>query len=250
MGDRNISGSPGRRDDSAGESTEIATSSFMQEARAALPGLLPANVSWAAECRLSTSSPYEAETLAVRNACRTRKTEFYLGRQCARVALSRLGVAACPILIGSNGEPIWPENIVGSISHTRGIAIAVAASSNDFFSLGIDIEAAEGLQKSLENLVLLETECDRLPVVGDRSLLAKLHFSAKEAVYKCMWLKYRRIFDFKDIELVFSEDNESFTVVPHDLDLLSSRNVLGRSHLGRLLITFATLAEKSQLASA
>lgn len=224
---------------------EIEARSLVQEARAALLSLLPANVSWAAECRLSASSPYEAESFAVRNACRTRKAEFCLGRQCARAALSRLGVEACPIPVGTNGEPIWPVNIVGSISHTRGIAIAVAAYSKDFFSLGIDVEAAEGLQKSLENLVLLETERNRLPVVGNRSLLAKLHFSAKEAVYKCMWLQYGRIFDFKDIELVFAEDNESFTVVPHDLDLLSSRNVLGRSHLGRLLITSATLTDKS-----
>lgn len=71
-----------------------------------------------------------------------RSNQFLCGRYAAHLALSQCSsaVSSHPITRGNHGEPLFPVEFVGSISHTVQFATAVAASSRDIFAVGIDIE--------------------------------------------------------------------------------------------------------------
>src|SRR5688572_26867326 len=57
------------------------------------------------------------ESLLIQNAIEKRRMEFNAGRVCAHRALVRLGVKSCAILVGKKRQPLWPDNVVGSITH-------------------------------------------------------------------------------------------------------------------------------------
>jgi 4'-phosphopantetheinyl transferase EntD len=46
-----------------------------------------------------------------------RWREFAAGRSCARKALAASGHAPVAVLQGAGREPVWPQGIVGSITH-------------------------------------------------------------------------------------------------------------------------------------
>jgi 4'-phosphopantetheinyl transferase EntD len=111
-----------------------------------------------------------------------RRREFTAGRHCARQALVRLGQEPVALPIGPGRAPVWPPGIIGSISHTDEIAIAAVAYQAELQSLGIDVESADPLEPGLLELVCREEERAAQTLLG-----AKLIFSAKESVYKCLW---------------------------------------------------------------
>ncbi|MEI8635195.1 hypothetical protein P4S72_30355 [Vibrio sp. PP-XX7] len=55
-----------------------------------------------------------------------RKCEFLAGRLCAKRAMAECGINAETTLgIGEHREPLWPEGVIGSISHCDTQAVAV-----------------------------------------------------------------------------------------------------------------------------
>ena len=152
-----------------------------------------------------------AESAAVGRARDRRLLEFRAGRHCARLALARLGLPNVPVPQGSDRAPVWPEGIVGSISHTSrsglfwcGAAVAHAEKAR---SLGLDAEIDEPLEQRLYSRVLTRQERSRL---GDepaelRGFLAKLVFSAKECVYKAQYPLSKAFLEFADVEVVIGQ---------------------------------------------
>src|SRR5688572_21941564 len=61
-----------------------------------------------------------------------RRRDFILGRNCARKALAALGHGNAVIERRGNGAPLWPDGIVGSITHTSGYAAALVADARRF----------------------------------------------------------------------------------------------------------------------
>lgn len=61
----------------------------------------------------------EEEPLIAKSVAK-RRNEFITVRYCARQALSVLGIPEVPILKGDKGQPLWPDGIVGSMTHTEG----------------------------------------------------------------------------------------------------------------------------------
>src|SRR5437588_389954 len=90
--------------------------------------------------------PGEEEVLGPR-AVAERRQLFALGRAAARDALGELGFAPVAIGRGEGGEPLWPAGVVGSISHSRQVAVAVAGLRQDYVGLGVDVE---GLSRALQ----------------------------------------------------------------------------------------------------
>jgi len=87
---------------------------------------------------------YPEEEVSIRNAVRKRRREFAAGRNCARRALAFLGVQDCALPMGNDREVLWPEGIVGSISHCDDLC-AVAVARRDFAAgIGLDVERAGG----------------------------------------------------------------------------------------------------------
>lgn len=147
--------------------------------------------------------PEEAACLSA-NAVPSRRREFAAGRVAATQAMRALGLQPMPVRMAEDRSPVWPEGVVGSISHSRSLAAAaVARSAGSIRAVGLDIEEAEGLDAGLIGEICLGPERAWLEMqpLEDRGLLAKAIFSAKEAAYKCQYPLTRAMFGFEVIEI-------------------------------------------------
>lgn len=210
-----------------------------------LSDLLPGTVS----CVFSDHPPENMDLLAAENeAAKTmrdsRLREFAHGRVCARRALARLGIAACPIPVGDRRAPVWPEQVVGSISHCGQHAAAVAAYQSDIQGLGIDLETPDSLDQPLLNIVCRPEELLWLDKSESDYVLDKLFFSAKESLFKCVWPTLRRFIDFQEIEIQLNLKDNTFTADSHNAELPDAliQRVRGRyMQNDELIITAAYL---------
>src|SRR2546425_12563742 len=83
--------------------------------------------------------PQEAAALGA--VARKRRLEFTAGRNCARAALSRIGVAPVPVLSGEERDPQWPAGGVGGITHAEGDCAAAVPHPRGGVALGNCAEA-------------------------------------------------------------------------------------------------------------
>jgi len=148
----------------------------------------------------ATLLPAELEYIA--RAVPKRVQEFAAGRACARLAMASLGVADFALRVAADRQPVWPTGIVGSISHTSGLCLAVVAEQTRVAALGIDCEVVGHV-----NADIWETICTAAELAWLASLPAPLQaaavallFSAKEAVYKCQYPLTGEWLDFHDLE--------------------------------------------------
>jgi 4'-phosphopantetheinyl transferase EntD len=154
---------------------------------------------------VSLIAPLEAS--AVAKAVPKRIGEFAAGRLCARLALAELGVSNFPLLAAPDRQPLWPERIVGSITHTEGICAAVAAESSVFRGLGLDTERAARVKPDLWPRIFTEAERGWLESLerGTQAAAATLIFSAKEAAYKCQYPVTGERLGFCDLEVTVAD---------------------------------------------
>jgi 4'-phosphopantetheinyl transferase EntD len=150
--------------------------------------------------------PEEEELVA--RAVPKRQREFRKARECARAALSLLGVDNFPLLTGAQREPLWPEGIVGSVTHTEGLCAVAVATSRQYRSLGIDVERDEPMETELARRVCREEELSAIQSFSGLSpmLAARLVFSAKESVYKCQFPLTRSFVGFHEVAIELSTD--------------------------------------------
>jgi 4'-phosphopantetheinyl transferase EntD len=132
-----------------------------------------------------------------------RLTDFSTGRYCAIQALEKLGINDSIIPIGVDREPIWPEGIVGSISHCDSLTGAIVAKSSDHISLGLDIEEIGRVTPDLWDLVFTENEKNYLSGLSEKEMLLQSTaiFSAKEAFYKFQHPITKTFLDFLEVEV-------------------------------------------------
>jgi 4'-phosphopantetheinyl transferase EntD len=154
-----------------------------------------------------TLSPREAAHLG--RAVPKRAAEFAAGRHCAREALRQFGVVGWDLLVGADRVPLWPDGMVGSISHTARFCAAVVAERRRFHSLGLDVETDRRVTADLYEQFLTATERRRLGGIGDAESLATLIFSAKEAFYKAQYPLTGEWLEFGDIEIDVEESEAS-----------------------------------------
>jgi len=150
-----------------------------------------------------------------------RRAEFTHGRHCARSAMQMLGLEAVPILKGPDREPVWPQGIVGSITHTEGAAAAVVARANDLVAIGLDMEVSDPLSSDLISMICLPDENPNHD--GTRG---KLLFSIKEAIYKCLFPLINEYVDFLEMEVRLDEAAMTFSATPRAARL--DKNLIGR----------------------
>lgn len=142
--------------------------------------------------------PEECHYLA--GAVASRVAEFTAGRACARAVLRQLGVENEPVRIGPRREPLWPDGIVGSISHAAGYCLAAACRRRDVAALGVDLESALPLPSTLFEMICVPAErewCERRD--GMHDVMAKFVFSIKESVFKCLYPLFGRELEFHDV---------------------------------------------------
>jgi len=132
-----------------------------------------------------------------------RRAAFAAGRHCARQALGYLGMKDVAVARSEMGLPAWPQNTVGSITHTHGYAAAAVAHADDCRALGIDAETIGRLKPKLWPRVFTEAEQRWLRALDSkhRDMYATVIFSAKEAFYKCQYPITGRFLSFQDAEI-------------------------------------------------
>ncbi|KZX21063.1 4'-phosphopantetheinyl transferase family protein [Rathayibacter tanaceti] len=143
------------------------------------------------------------EEAVVANAAPKRRDEFAAVRRCARRALIELDRPPAALLPGPGGAPVWPDGVVGSMTHCRGYRGAVVADRSRLATIGIDAEPDEPLPADVLPVIARPDEIGPFraaesvwPVNGDRLL-----FSAKESVYKAWYPLTQRWLDFDDVSV-------------------------------------------------
>lgn len=188
---------------------------------------------------------FASEEALVARAVDKRKWEFRAGRHCARLALGELGMSATALLSGPDRAPVWPAGVVGSITHTgageHAYAAAVVARATEVRALGVDAELAEPLADGLLPRVLLPAEQAFVDTFAERErgLVAMLHFSAKEAFYKCQYPLTQRFLGFQDVEVTFELERNRFRARLHDATKNGEFALSGQFSLGDDLIVTA-----------
>lgn len=159
---------------------------------------------------------YPQEDAIVAFAVQERRHEFFAGRAAARDALSQLGIKKRPILARASRDPVWPQGVVGSISHDADACVAIASArkfeKGGIIGLGIDVEPHTGLPGDLMDLVCTEAELTWLALLSEERALraARKVFSIKEAVYKCQFPMTRQVFGFDVLNTKLSHDMHRF----------------------------------------
>jgi 4'-phosphopantetheinyl transferase EntD len=135
------------------------------------------------------SALYPAEAAHLQKAVQKRAEEFAAGRLCGRLLLQEFGIRDFAIEVGAHRQPLWPEDLVGSITHTTGFCAAVAAAKKNLRSVGIDTEIAGSVKSELWRGICTPSETTWLRSLPQSEQLAAatLIFSAKEAFYKCQF---------------------------------------------------------------
>jgi 4'-phosphopantetheinyl transferase EntD len=145
----------------------------------------------------------DGEKVFIARAVQQRVNHFSTGRYCAKQALKALGINGAEILVGEGKEPLWPEGIVGSISHTKTMAGAVVARADKLVSIGMDIETIGGVRPDMWDMLFLPSEQQYLNAfTGDeQAMQTTLLFSGKEAFYKLQYPLTKTFLDFTDVEM-------------------------------------------------
>lgn len=144
-----------------------------------------------------------------------RLDEFTRGRHCAKRALKQLGIYIDILLIGETRAPLWPEGIVGSITHTAGYCGAGVVRSDRVLTMGIDVEAIANGPITDELLGVITTDAERqmlerLPEA--HTPWRQVLFSAKESLFKAWQPIMQRWLGFHDTDMRIDPENQSFSV--------------------------------------
>jgi 4'-phosphopantetheinyl transferase EntD len=184
---------------------------------AAISKLFPKNISLACmRVKDASLDVFEAERPLIEKAVAKRRREFSAGRCCARQALRALDCADAPIIHDQNGAPLWPQGIVGSITHSKTHAAAVAAETSKLRGLGIDLETVSRVSPAITNKILTAPEKAYLlrhPDPVEKQHLQALFFSAKEAIYKCLHPLLQCRIGFQDARIECMPDQQSINIV-------------------------------------
>ena len=152
------------------------------------------------------------EKLLTTNFSEKRIKDFSTGRFCARKAMEHIGHEPCEILMGTDKQPIWPNGLVGSISHTTALTGAIVGLSSQINAIGLDIENIGKITPDMWRLLYTENEqifLNSLPLEGV-AIYTTLFFSFKESFYKMQYPLTNTFLDFTDVEI--SGLNDQFTI--------------------------------------
>jgi 4'-phosphopantetheinyl transferase EntD len=152
----------------------------------------------------------EEEPLIARSVAK-RRNEFVTVRYCAREALGRLGLPPVPILKGDKGEPCWPDDVVGSLTHCEGFRGAAVGRRGEVRSIGIDAEPHGVLPKGVLDAISLPAERGELAALPAGLHWDRILFCAKEATYKAWFPLTHRWLGFEDAHITFDVDASGHT---------------------------------------
>lgn len=146
---------------------------------------------------------FAEEAQFLQRAVPKRVQEFAAGRLCARRLLAEFGIEDFPIKAAQDRQPVWPDSLVGSITHTTGFCAAVAARKIHSRAVGIDSELAGSVREELWRGICTPQETAWLHSLpsAEQTRAATLIFSAKESFYKCQFPLVQERLNFHDVSV-------------------------------------------------
>lgn len=162
--------------------------------------------------RAAHPAPMPPEMPAIAKAGPKRRAEFAAGRAAARAAMQALDMPARAVPAGPDRAPLWPQGVVGSLSHCESACVAALGPASSLRAIGVDIEEDLDLSPDLVPTVCSLAERAWLACQPEarRGLLAKLIFCAKECTYKCQYPVTGVMFDFHTLEITPDLDTGQF----------------------------------------
>jgi 4'-phosphopantetheinyl transferase EntD len=139
-----------------------------------------------------------------------RIAEFAAGRATARRALGMLGFSGHALDRRQDRSPVWPNGVVGSLSHAGALSVAAVARREAIFGIGIDIERIGRVREKLWPMVFVSGEVEAIESrpPTERATLASILFSAKEAYFKFEYPVWGEWLDFTDVTARIVSDSE------------------------------------------
>ncbi len=156
------------------------------------------------------------ELCGLSSASHKRKKEFFSGRIAAKKALEKMQIQVDLIPRSEHGAPLWPHGYCGSLSHSDTHACAIVADTQDYLSVGLDLEliSSTGRLELLRSQFLRPEEQQKL--TKDQALIA---FSAKEALYKMLFPLTDQFFGFDSACATNFDKNTVILTLTQDVDI-------------------------------
>lgn len=169
----------------------------------------------------------------LQSAVPKRQAEFLAGRACAARALDRLGWPEIAVPVGEGRAPVWPEGVVGSITHAAGFAAAIVSAATACRGLGIDVEKVmqDADARPLMRQVATGAEWALLADRFTPGQAFAVLFSAKEALYKAIYPSVQRFVGFTEVACIDLEGATlRFTLPPDIRDRLDKADPVAVRH--------------------
>ncbi|WP_186293127.1 4'-phosphopantetheinyl transferase [Brevibacterium aurantiacum] len=157
----------------------------------------------------------DVESAGLHQAVEQRRREFLTTRCCAHAALEAAGAPPEALLRGAQGQPLWPDGVIGSLTHfsartDRGKVYRGAAvtTTDKYALLGIDAELGKPLPRGLPEMITSRTErrsAAKLFETVPELPVSRLMFSIKESFYKARFPVSGSFLDFLDVEIDFAQ---------------------------------------------
>lgn len=154
--------------------------------------------------------PHHAQLLS---SGRKRKAEHLAGRIAAVHALREFGLKTVPG-IGTQRQPVWPQGLFGSISHSASTALAVVSRQ----PVGIDIEAIFTPQTATELASSIVTHAEKELLANSGLSIEQaltLAFSAKESAFKATRTSRQADAGFTQYQIVVLQRNQMILRAHH-----------------------------------
>lgn len=154
--------------------------------------------------------PHHAQLLS---SGRKRKAEHLAGRIAAVHALREFGLKTVPG-IGTQRQPVWPQGLFGSISHSASTALAAVSRQ----PVGIDIEAIFTPQTATELASSIVTHAEKELLANSGLSIEQaltLAFSAKESAFKATRTSRQADAGFTQYQIVVLQHNQMILRAHH-----------------------------------
>jgi enterobactin synthetase component D len=162
-----------------------------------------------------------------------RQLEYSAGRKSAYETIKMIDSKHSDC-IGANedGSVKWPTGLVGSITHSNGIALSVVGSDLIFDGIGVDIERLLSFSRAVK---LVQKICTHEEMISFHDcfnpMIVSILFSAKECLFKALYPITNSRFYFKDAQIIKIDiANNTWTIKL--LKSLSNNHIAGNIYNG------------------
>ncbi|RUT24826.1 hypothetical protein C0V97_13920 [Asaia sp. W19] len=114
--------------------------------------------------------------------------------------------------ISASGAPVWPRGLVGTITHSRKMALAAGASARDYENIGIDTEIVGHIEDGILDLLFSKREIEfveSLPYPEQEKVKTAL-FCSKEAFFKAKTAMQKSFNSPNEIEIDVDISTKTF----------------------------------------